>query len=157
MESLSLNREKIYDPLRKMWLQATPEEKVRQALLATMLGPLGYPKHLISVERALDQLPTREGASPPPRRVDVVAFASASTLKPLLLIECKECSSLKEQARAQVIGYNYFIQAYFVAIAYPSGFEWGYYDSESASYRFSLGLPSYKSLLEVIADGYRGR
>ena len=153
----SLNKKEIYDPFRKKWVVATPEEKVRQNLLHKMTVELSYPRELISIEKALSEMPhisASTASSCPDRRVDLVCFAKGIhpeyPLYPLLLIECKECASLVEVARQQVIGYNYFIKACFVAVAYPTGCQWGYYDSRIQTYAFSDQMPSYHELMQAV-------
>ena len=109
---------KILDPVRGCWVEATPEERVRQGLLQKMIGELGYPKSLIAVERPLKSMPHLYRASLPDRRADIVCFASGIhpdwPFYPLLLIECKS-SLLHLEALAQVRGYNHFVGAYFIA------------------------------------------
>lgn len=158
MESSSPNKGELYDPFRKKWVAATPEEKVRQTLLQKMTLELSYPRELLTIEKALSEMPHLQGgaySAAPLRRADVLCFAKGihpeHSLYPLLLIECKECASLAEEAKQQVIGYNYFIKACFVAVAYPKGIQWGYYDSKLQSYSFSSSLPSYPRLMQAVA------
>lgn len=115
----------MYDPFRKSVVVATPEEKVRQLLLQNMTAKWGFPKELLSVELELSQLPHLKGAAGlPKRRVDIVCFAknihSKFPLYPLLLIECKKGN---EDANEQVLGYNHFVQAPYVAVARENGVE----------------------------------
>lgn len=106
-----------------------PEEIVRQALLLEMTEKFGYPRELIGVEREISTLPHLKGAllkgvKIPKRRFDLVCFAGKIhkefPLYPLLLIECKAIA-LSEKALQQVLGYNYYVGAYFVAIANGQG------------------------------------
>jgi hypothetical protein len=158
MESSSPNKEELFDPIRKKWVLATPEEKVRQMLLQQMILELSYPRELLTIEKSLSEMPHLKGggsSSAPLRRTDVLCFAKGihpeHSLYPLLLIECKECASLTEEAKQQVIGYNYFIKACFVAVAYPKGIQWGYYDSKVQNYSFFSSLPSYHRLMQAVA------
>lgn len=157
MESSSLNKSEIFDPIRQKWVSASPEEKVRQTLIQQMIQELSYPRELLSIEKALSEMPHLALASRdfPDRRADVICFAKGihpdHFLYPLLLIECKECPSLAKEAKQQVIGYNYFIKACFVAVAYPNGAEWGYYDSKMQTYKFSSFIPSYQRLMQAVA------
>ena len=52
----SLSLSELYDPIREMWVAATPEEEVRQRLIALMIHSLGFPRGLLAVERSLDHL-----------------------------------------------------------------------------------------------------
>ena len=47
----------LFCPLRKIWVAALPEEKIRQALIQKMTQHLGYPLGNIALEKSLDQLP----------------------------------------------------------------------------------------------------
>jgi hypothetical protein len=116
--ALSRQRGKLYDPLRGIWIAATPEEIVRQRLLRAMIHQLGYPKHFLAVEKQLSELPNLIGSDPAPmRRLDILCYSDfCGELTPLLLIECKEVSP-DESAHRQVLGYNHFVRAPFVAVA----------------------------------------
>lgn len=158
MVLLKPNKQQIFDPVRKKWVLSTPEEIVRQELIDHMIHELFYPKELMAIEKVLSTIPTVDHTKSPPadRRVDMVCFAKgihhALPLYPVLLVECKESVSLKDQAIDQVIGYNYFIKAYFIAVAYPGGIEWGYYDRSKQGYVFFSNLPSYHRLLQAVKD-----
>ncbi len=108
--------QRIYDSIRETWVEASPEEIVRQKLLAFMVDHLGYPKHLIAVEKKLSEFPTLRDQKMdlPNRRIDVVCFAQGS-LSPLLLIECK-ATKIEKKMFAQLFGYNAFIQAPYTCL-----------------------------------------
>ncbi|MEI6242937.1 MAG: type I restriction enzyme HsdR N-terminal domain-containing protein [Chlamydiota bacterium] len=100
---------------------------MRQSLLRVMIEELGYPKSLIGVEKDLFLLPHLQDKKKErvKRRADILCFAKdlhpTYPIYPLLLIECKAFSFTEEVIR-QVLGYNHFVQAYFVAIANPDEF-----------------------------------
>lgn len=102
----------IFDEVRKKWVAATPEEIVRQSWLQKMVSCLGYPRSLLAVEKQLASLPGR--VMPPKRRADIVCYRSDMT--PLLLIECK-ADDLSQEALNQVLGYNDYVGAKYVAVA----------------------------------------
>lgn len=149
---LSKQSEGLYDPLRKKWVKATPEENIRQGLIELMLRGLGFPSALISVEVELSQLPHVQPLcqNVPKRRADVIAFAKGIhptyDLFPLLMVECKSVPLTEKFAR-QVIGYNAFVQAPFLGLANAKHFLFGYYDEMSKTYLFESKLPSYSALL----------
>ena len=89
--------------IRRKLVANTPEERVRQALLRTMVELLGYPRSLISVERGI-------GA----RRTDIVCYTP--DMLALLLVECK-AEAIDESAIEQALGYNEQIGAPFVCVA----------------------------------------
>ena len=91
------------------------EEVIRQELIVTLLA-LGYPKSLMVIEKELSQLPHLRKGRVPKRRLDLLCFAKKGGLVyPLLLIECKAIPLLPS-ALEQVLGYNYYVEALFVAI-----------------------------------------
>ncbi len=97
--------------IRNKSLADTPEERVRQALLFQMLGPLTFPRSLVTVEK-------RVGTT---RRSDIVAFAKVGEeLKPVVLIECK-AEVVNEETYAQAAGYNAFLSAPFICLAHAGG------------------------------------
>jgi Type I restriction enzyme R protein N terminus (HSDR_N) len=141
----------LYDPIRKKWVDKTPEEAIRQLLIRHMLEKLGYPPTLIAIEKELSQLPHLKLKSTdqvPRRRADIIVFAKGEekgTLSPLLMIECKAVPLLPKFAQ-QVIGYNTFIGAPFVALANERQVLTGCYDKVAGMYRFKLGLPRFEEL-----------
>ncbi|MDB6081246.1 MAG: hypothetical protein JWO53_518, partial [Chlamydiia bacterium] len=110
---------------RKKWIQATPEEYIRQGLLKMLREEWGYPSSLIMVEKEISQLPIRSQLTKiPKRRLDIVCYGQDEKkgLFPLLLLECKESVSAITQASIrQILGYNYYIGATFIGIACDKG------------------------------------
>lgn len=150
MGSLLLNAEKTPAHLKCLirgnWVRATPEERVRQALLWHMIESLGYPKQLIAVEQSLKKLPYASYTSekPPSRRADVLCYLP--TLAPLLLMECKALD-ISTKCQRQLIGYNCYVKAPFIGFATPSQLILGSYCSATCSYSFSPNLPRYDALV----------
>ncbi len=101
-----------------------PEEIVRQSLLLEMTLKFGFPRELIAIEKEISTLPHLQGKKIPKRRFDLVCFSGnihkEFPLFPLILIECKAID-LSEKALQQVLGYNYYVGAYFIAIANGQG------------------------------------
>ncbi len=135
----------VFDPLRKSWVRATPEEVVRQTWIQRMVEELHYPKELLAVEKELKALPHLEHeVSLPLRRIDLLSFMkSADGIKPLLLIECKE-SELTHEAMDQAISYNHYVKAPFVAIVNSSQIRFRSNGAEMSR------LPSYHELIEAL-------
>jgi hypothetical protein len=94
-------------------VKETPEEYVRQETLRHLLSLI--PSHLIAVEVSLKKLSPLQKV--PNRRVDIVCFTPC-LLSPSLLIECK-ASCPKTDVFDQLLGYNYFIRAKAIGIAWP--------------------------------------
>ena len=153
MESSSPKNKRIYDPVRKKWVDQTPEEIIRQLLIKHMIEKLGYPIALIAVEKELAQLPhlrLKHSAQIAKRRADIIVFSKGALL-PLLLVECK-ATPLTPKFAQQVIGYNSFVGAPFVALANEKQVLTGCYDLHSGMYRFEKGLPTMQDLSEPKID-----
>ena len=137
--------------IRKEWVTPHPEEIIRQRILKHMIDNLGFPSGNIVVEQKLSKIPhlSLKDQKIPNRRVDIICYAKGIhpqfELYPLLLVECKAIP-LTTKVIKQVIGYNYFVQAYFVAVANRKECRTGWYDSEQQRYRLVHTLPTYSQL-----------
>lgn len=100
-------------------LQRNPEEEVRQKLWHHLTQKLGFPQELIAIEKNLNELSflvKGKAALAPNRRVDLLCYyKKEEKILPLLLIECK-AKTLDKKALFQLEGYNYFIQAPYLAL-----------------------------------------
>ena len=137
-----------------------------------MVDQLQFPKGLISVEKELSTLPHLknnlkgqkenlkedlkgqvQNQKLPLRRVDILVFGNnihpLYSLYPLLMIECKK-DKLTEAALQQVIGYNYYVQAYFVAVAGKEEIKVVFQDKKSQKIKTLDFLPSYLDLMRSI-------
>lgn len=150
-----MSKESLKCCVRKISVSSTPEEIVRQSLLRYMISHLGYPLEYLVVEKELSLI---SGLScslneVPQRRADIVCYAkgihSNHGLYPLLLIECKS-TPLNEKVKNQVIGYNRYLQAYFVSIVNQNTFLTGWFDKVAQKYQFFSGLPPYQYLVKSI-------
>ncbi|MGH2637967.1 MAG: type I restriction enzyme HsdR N-terminal domain-containing protein [Rhabdochlamydiaceae bacterium] len=97
---------------------ATPEEVVRQTWIQRMIGELKFPRELLAVEKELKALPhlMEEKNILPNRRIDLLSFMKKNdTVRPLVLIECKE-AELTQEALAQLISYNHYVKAPYIAV-----------------------------------------
>jgi hypothetical protein len=118
--ALSPQNRQIYDPIRKKWFDALPEEIVRQKVLSHLVNDLGFPPRYIVVEKKLSELPNLSHLNLPERRIDILCM-EAKTFRPLLLVECKGVS-LQEKMFAQALGYNAYIQAPLICLANDTNF-----------------------------------
>lgn len=156
MGSLNLKNE-LYDPIRKKWVDETPEELIRQALILQMIEELGFPPSLLAIEKELYLLPhlnLGEKREIPKRRADLIAFAHGIhpdyAIFPLLMIECKAVDLTPKFAQ-QVIGYNAYVQAPFISLANGKQILTGFFDKEAGMYRFEPGLHSFKALADKVS------
>lgn len=147
MDSSSPSRQHVYDEVRRLWVKATPEEVVRQTWIQRMVRHLGYPKELMAVEKEIRELPHLEGTGFPDRRIDLLCFAKG--VAPLLLVEFKE-DKLDDSAIEQVIGYNYFVKAPFIAVANLQEVCLGRFDLSLKRYVFERALPPRDVLMKKV-------
>ena len=138
--------------LRKTWVAALPEERVRQALIQDMTQRLGYPLGNFALEKSLSQLPHLQAQTcVPKRRADLIVFAKdlhpQHSFYPLLLIECK-ATVLTQKVLRQIVGYNQFVGAPFIAAANQTHLYFGWYHSEEKDFTFKEGLLPYGVLLQ---------
>lgn len=147
-----MSRPQLFCSIRKEWVAALPEEIVRQRVLSHMIQEKGFPASLIAVEQSLKLLPHLSACNQkdlPNRRVDIVCFVPIqSTLRPLLMVECKAVSLIPSIMR-QVAGYNHYLGACFIGLANQEEIRVGWYRSEAKEYSFVDFLPSYAELLRV--------
>lgn len=94
---------RLWDPVRRKWVAATPEETVRQRLLAWLLSEAALPPSRLAVERAITYGSLR-------KRFDVVVFDTMGL--PRLLCECKAPTvQVDSHTWAQTLTYNAIMQA----------------------------------------------
>lgn len=95
--------------VRRKWVVLTPEEWVRQRLLAHLSTDLGYPLSLIRMERAVK-------GSERSQRADAVIHGRDG--RPLMLIECKSADeSIDEETLFQAARYNRLIGAPYLLLS----------------------------------------
>jgi len=111
-------REFLFDPLRKSWLQITPEEWVRQNFINYLLQVKHYPATLIAQEKKL-QLGDLS------KRFDILVYDSQH--QPWLMVECKAATvRLDEQVLQQLLRYHIKIPCRYLVITnglYTFGWE----------------------------------
>ena len=131
---------KVYDFIRRKWVEATPEEMVRQKLLFFMVEDLGYPKQSLTVEKKLSEVV--QNVCVPNRRLDILCF-SIKTMQPLLLVECK-ATPIRDRMFVQLMGYNTYIDAPLICLAN--------YESIFVMWKQGMiqrGIPTYSELVDV--------
>ena len=141
----------IYDPIRKKWVLATPEEKVRQRWILYMTQKMGYPSAQMAIEKKLSSFLKEESLGLElNRRIDLLVYHNKDgDSKPLLIIECKK-TSLSEKALYQLHGYNHFIRAPFYAIANDREILLGFLDAATNQVSTLSYLPKYGDLTQTL-------
>ncbi|MBX7227205.1 MAG: type I restriction enzyme HsdR N-terminal domain-containing protein [Chitinophagales bacterium] len=123
----------IFCLVRKKYILLTPEEKVRQYTLKTLVEQANYPLNFISVEKTL----TVNGMK---KRWDILVFNKS--LQPWLLIECKNSSlSLNQQTLRQVGIYNVALQVPYLAITNGNDWQMFQIDFEAAAFKAIDNFP----------------
>ncbi|HPT14189.1 MAG TPA: type I restriction enzyme HsdR N-terminal domain-containing protein [Bacteroidales bacterium] len=137
------NRHEIYDPVRKRYFVLTPEEWVRQHVIAYLLLEKQVPINLIAVEKTLK-------INNLTKRFDVVVFNRNA--RPLMLIECKAPGiRVSESVFDQAARYNMSLKAGLFLIT--NGIE--HYccriDFENSLYVFMNEIPLFQEMVAINA------
>lgn len=145
----------LFCEVRRIWVKKTPEELLRQAILNHMIEKLGFPKTSLCLERALSSLPhLKLHDNIPDRRFDVLCLTKgihgSYELYPLLLMECKATPITKDVIR-QVVGYNHYVQAYFVCVVNPKDVKLGWKDGQTKDYKFIDHIPHFEMLINMLS------
>ena len=103
-----LDKEFIFDEVRKQWILLTPEEWVRQNFLQYLIQVKKYPASLIAVEKEIFLNDLK-------KRFDIVVYDKNT--RPWMLIECKEMNVvLDKSVLNQVLRYNINLQVPYLVI-----------------------------------------
>lgn len=131
----------VYDIIRRRWLQLTPEEWVRQHLVAELLLR-GYPPVTLALEKSF----TLHGLT---RRFDLAVFGAEGIL---LLAECKNPAvSLDDEVLAQVLRYNQWFKSSSVLIT--NGIHHHLYFRKSDSYYLAgHTIPDFVQLKKITSQ-----
>lgn len=129
-----------------------PEEVVRKNLIQKMVKQLNYPAELLAVEVELASIPhLKEQRNLPKRRADIICFSKGEReIFPLLMVECKAVA-LTRAAIEQVQGYNFYVKAFFLAVANEEEIQTFWYSSKEKFSSVSF-LPSYDQLIKVVKE-----
>lgn len=128
---------KIFDPVRKKFVVLTPEEWVRQHVIAYLHASKGYPFSLLMVEKEF----TYNKLS---KRADIVACSNTGT--PILLVECKSHDvEITQEVFDQAVRYNLVMQVKVLMIT--NGINIYCCSLEGGEYKALEDIPSYKELL----------
>lgn len=132
------NREYIWDPLRRKFLLLTPEEEVRQSLLAYMVEQCQYPTGLISVEKQIKV----NGLA---KRYDIVVFDRNG--QPRLLVECKKMEQqISQETIDQAALYNIRLQVPYLMVSNGKQHFVIQIHMDTGTFSWLNGLPAYSDL-----------
>ena len=134
----------MFDPVRKKEVAHTPEEEVRQTLVAHLHHICGAPYSLMSCEYGLK-------AGRKPYRADLVLFDKKG--EPLLLAECKAPSiSIDRSVFEQIMQYNKVLKVPFLLLT--NGTESYFCRHFPLENRFEAltQIPSYSQMIQNVID-----
>lgn len=98
----------IFDTIRKIWLQLTEEEWVRQNFVNYLITQLNYPSTVIAIEKEIRLNELK-------KRFDILVYDGEH--KPWMLVECKEPNvNLSEDVLQQALRYNISVPVRYIVI-----------------------------------------
>ena len=127
----------LYDPLRRKNVADTPEERVRQWLIAELEGTFGVPRHLMMSEAGL-----RFGAKA--YRADVLIYDRSGA--PLAVVECKRPDvPLTEVVARQAMRYDMVLSVRWIILS--NGCSTLVFKRSDGAFVPCPQIPSYESML----------
>lgn len=134
----SADGEQVWDPVRKRYVALTPEEEVRQRILAWLVELKGYPPGLISVEKQL-LISGRK------KRYDIVVYNQH--LQPRVLIECKQAKvEIRQRTVQQAAHYNVILKVPYLMCSNGNQHFIVRVDIEQQTFEWLSDLPDFKDL-----------
>lgn len=132
----------LFDNIRKKFVDATPEEWVRQHIIHYLVIHKEVPASVISIEKQLILNGTK-------RRTDIVVFSPL--LKPLLIIECKAPEvSLDQLTIDQALRYNLKLNVPFVFLSNGLGHICVQLENNNPDKpKILKNLPNYREMLNL--------
>jgi hypothetical protein len=128
---------KIFDPARKRFVALTPEEWVRQHVIAYLSGSRGYPLSLLMVEKEFSYNQLN-------KRADIVACNNKGV--PILMVECKSHDvEISQEVFDQIVRYNFTMQVKVLVIT--NGINTYCCSLESGNYKALEEIPEYRELI----------
>ncbi|WP_236978491.1 type I restriction enzyme HsdR N-terminal domain-containing protein [Membranihabitans maritimus] len=109
LKVLKFKNGKVFDRIRRKWLQIQPEELVRQCMIHYIVNEKKAIPTRIAIEKTIKVFGQK-------RRFDIVYYNA--NLTPHILFECKAPGvNLTEQTFEQAIWYNYQVSAPFLILS----------------------------------------
>lgn len=127
----------LFDIIRKKFVDITPEEWVRQHIVHFLIHHKNVPLSMISLEKQLKLNNTK-------KRTDIIVFNS--TLKPILMIECKAPTIKIDQLTInQAMRYNIKLQVPFIFLS--NGLQHIFLKLEKDGVKAMEEIPTYDILI----------
>ncbi len=131
----SENKVRIFDVIRKKFVDLQPEEWVRQHVLNFLIETKKYPKSLINVEKQLTVNSLK-------KRYDIVIYNSNGSIH--LLVECKAPKiKIDQKTFDQIAKYNLQLEASYLMVT--NGLEHFFckMDLNEEKYTFLKDIPDF--------------
>lgn len=138
-------KECYLDPIRKKLVYITPEETVRQRVLAYIINDLKVPMEMISVEDHLSHYGIKSSL-----RVDILikCFTEENELIPIAVIECKAPGiGLGEKTANQMLEYSDLLGCDYAMMINGDEYFCYYYTEQEGKYIQINSFPCYKDML----------
>lgn len=124
--------------IRNRWFRASPEEKVRQAILGFLIDNKGYPAGRISVEAEIVR-------SPKVKRVDIAVHDEGGRI--VMLVECKRPQvAIDSSTLNQALSYLRELEAPFIFLSNGQSHHVFQLDMDSRQLVAMDSFPSYDEL-----------
>ena len=132
-----------FDPVRKYFVQKTPEEAIRQKTIKFLEEYLCIPLNRLRVEESMAHVKLRAKG-----RADIVVYRDDNKNHPLMVIECKapEIDISCEEVREQAERYRNILKADYIMLI--NGVQIIIYKYDSNQYLELDDIPTYEDLLE---------
>ena len=132
-----------FDPVRKYFVQKTPEVAIRQKTIKFLEEYLGIPLNRLRVEESMAHVKLRAKG-----RADIVVYRDDNKNHPLMVIECKapEIDISCEEVREQAERYRNILKADYIMLI--NGVQIIIYKYDSNQYLELDDIPTYEDLLE---------
>ncbi len=128
-------RNYIFDNIRKRYVVLTPEEWVRQHLIAWLVEEKNYPASLIAVE-----IPLRINRME--RRADIILYSSLG--KPFIIIECKAPGiKISQKAFDQAARYNIGLKVNYLVVSNGLVHYCAKLDHDVGTWKFLKEIPDF--------------
>lgn len=135
---------KIWDILRKKWVDRTPEESVRQWFISFLIEKKGVPYYMMKSEAEITY--GKEYLKKKFRCDILVSDRNGNTL---MIVECKRPEVvIDEQVLKQALKYNMVLNAGYLVIT--NGKKTYVAKKETDCFEFMSEMPTFKEMLENI-------
>lgn len=134
-------KKQIFDPLRKKYVALTPEEWVRQNLIAFFVQYQQYPSGLIAVEMPVNV----NGLN---QRADVVVYNRKG--KPVMIVECKAPGiNITKSVFDQAARYNIRLKVEYMMVSNGLQHYCAQLNDDKGGYMMMQSVPSIEQLMDV--------